>query len=143
MLTPAQTVEVSFYAGYAAAGVIPTAVATVIAGLTPEGEARITARFLPTLRNMEDGIAASVDGMDTKQAAVWFRNDHETRERAISYWSQRIALCRFLGLEPGPACSLNDLPPFSPCCPKGSTGTGTTSPTDPATVLSTPAIFVV
>lgn len=143
-LTAAQVVEVSFYAGYSAAAAIPTAVATVIAALTPEGEARITSRFLPTLRNMEDGIAASVDGMDTKQAAVFFRNEHETRERAISYWAQRIALCRFLGLEPGPACSVNDLPPFSPCCPKGSTGGGgTTDPTAPGTVLTTPAIFAV
>jgi hypothetical protein len=142
-LSPAQQVEVAFYAGYSAAGVLPTAVATVIAALTPEGEARLTSRFLPTLRNMEDGIAASVDGMDTAQAAVWFRNQHELRERAVSYWWQRIALCRFLGLDPGPACSVNDLPPFSPCCPKGSVGGGTTSPTDPITILTTPAVFVV
>ena len=143
MLSPAQRVEVSFYAGYAAAASIPTVVATVLDALTPEGEARITTRFLPTLRAMEDGIAASVDGMDTKQAAVWFRNDHETAERAATYLYQRVALCRFLGLDPGPACSINDLPPFTSCCPRGGSSSGGGTPTDPTVTLTTPAIFAV
>jgi hypothetical protein len=144
-LTAAEQVEVSFHAGYPAAGAIPTEVAAVIATLTAEGEARLRTRFLPVLNAMEQGIADSIELVDTKQAAVFIRNENELRERAAGYYWRRMSLCRFLGLDPGPALVLTDLPPFTTCCPRGATGGGgTTTPIDPTTGLSfTPAVYAV
>ena len=145
MLTAAESTDTAHHAGYAAAGAIPSEVAAVLASLTPEAEARLRIRFLPALNAMEAGIAASVELVNTKQAAVFVRNENELRERAAMYHWQRVALCHFLGLPPGPGAALTDLPPFTTCCPRSTSASGgTTAPIDPSTGLdAVPAVFVV
>lgn len=130
-LTAAETVDVRRYAGYPAAGSPPAddALAVALAGLSAEGESVIRTTFLPALAAIEIGLTGSSSILDTAKAAVWERNPAELVERALLYRTQRIALCRFLGVEPGPGV-YDPLPVVVPDDPSGG-------------VALPPAVFVV
>lgn len=54
---------------------------------------------LPVLRDDIYGVRAN---SDTAQAAVWFRNKDELKERRQLYKYFRLELVNFMGLTPGP-----------------------------------------
>lgn len=145
MLTAVEQVQVRRFCGYAIAPATPDALDAVMVGLTPEQEDVVRTTFLPSLVVLELGLASAADSLDTAKAAVWERNTNELAERSLLYRARRIDLCRFLGVDLGPAVVADPvLVVPDPCC-KGSGSTATpTIPTDPTTGLSyIPAVFVV
>ena len=72
-----------------------------LANCTPE-EAAIAQTQLATLRGLEAGIPTAGLAMDTDAAAGWTRNRSEAQDRIRLYQWQRVELCRFLGVPPGP-----------------------------------------
>lgn len=69
--------------------------------LRPEEET-IVINFLTTLSTLEAAIPASGDNLDTDQAAVWYHNKNEVRDRTKLYSQWRRQLCNFVGIAPGP-----------------------------------------
>jgi hypothetical protein len=70
--------------------------------LRPEEEA-IVVNYLTQLSLLEAAIPASGDNLDTDQAAVWYHNKNEVRDRTklFNQWCRN--LCGFIGVAPGPA----------------------------------------
>lgn len=101
-LTAAEQVAVRRYAGYGVAGAAPDALDTAMLALNPDQETVVRTTFLPSLAVLELGLTGAADTLDTAKAAVWERNPAELAERSVLYRGQRLALCRFLGIEPGP-----------------------------------------
>lgn len=58
--------------------------------------------FLTNLRLLEADIPAIRSNLDTKQAAVWYWNDNEIRDRMRLYTTWRKNLCGYLGVGYGP-----------------------------------------
>ena len=142
-LTAVQRVQTRRYAGYGISPATPDALDTVLATLTEEQEAVVATTFLPSLVTLEAGLLGAAETIDTAKAAVWERKAQELAERSMLYRGQRLALCRFLGVAPGPAMADPVMVVPDPCC-KGSSGGGTDVPIDPTTGLAgVPAVFVV
>ena len=101
---PTEAVAIRRHAGYPAAGTAGAtdALATKLVSLTTTEEMVVLDTFLPALDRLEAAIPSASDTLDTKQAAVWHRNPTEIAERIELYRQQRIALCAFLGVDPGP-----------------------------------------
>lgn len=102
-LSATERVEVRRQAGYPAGAADPAdAVSAVLSSLTTEGEAVLRLSFLPPLVRLELAVIGTTETLDTAKAAVWERNAVELTERMGLYRAMRVALCRFLGIEPGP-----------------------------------------
>ncbi len=133
-LDPVERVSVRRHTGYPVAGAAPSdALAAKLAGLTLDEEVVILDRFLPVLDDLEMAIPAAGKSLDTAQAAVWKRNPLELAERINLYRSERLALCYFLGIEPGPG-----IPPLPIVTDPGGGSGG-----EPPAPLYPPAVFVV
>lgn len=127
-----ETVNVRRHAGYSASGAQPDdALAAALAAISAEGETVLRTLFLPALDGLEAAILNSGEGLDTKSAAVWHRNENELLERSTLYRAQRLALCHFLGVEPGPGIDTLWVVPIEPV--PGETPAG----------VYPPAVFVV
>ncbi len=59
--------------------------------------------FLTELPLLESDITSVRLNMDTAQAAVWYWNKNELRDRVRLYNVRRLALCALLGIPPGPS----------------------------------------
>lgn len=105
---PPEQVAIRRHAGYPAAGLAGStdALAVRLAALSPDEETVVLDLYLPSLDAMERALAQAGDSLDTKQAAVWHRNPAELAERNALYTDQRLRLCAFLGIEPGPGVML-------------------------------------
>lgn len=57
---------------------------------------------LSDLYKLETAVLSAGDNLDTAQAAVWYRNKNEVRDRMglLASWSRR--LCALVGVSPGP-----------------------------------------
>lgn len=121
MLTAVEAMEIRRQTGYSAVPAAPSEDFTaVLAALSPEAEAVLRVTFLPSLTLLELSLWGASDTLDTKKAAVWERNALEVPERTSLYRAQRLALCRFLGIPPGPA--IYDMVITSPGADGGSDG---------------------
>lgn len=67
-----------------------------------DGELSVLRRYLATLNVLEAAIPHAADNLDTNQAAVWTRNQNESRDRERLYDGWRVRLCDFLGIPSGP-----------------------------------------
>lgn len=69
--------------------------------LQPGEEDRVRDIFLAKLAVLEEDTYDVRDNIDTDQAAVWYHNKQEIRDRIklFNYW--RLKLCAFLGIPPG------------------------------------------
>lgn len=119
MLTAGQLVDVRRYMGYPMQGDIPAtdnsdmAYGWVSSGawqtlyhrlstMSAEEEA-VVVSYLTTLSTLEAAIPSSGDNLDTDQAAVWYHNKNEVRDRTKLFMQWRRQLCGFIGIAPGPA----------------------------------------
>ena len=119
-LTDAQKLDARRFAGYPALGdaaindlsdfaygyTSPGQVRTLFHRLTtlrPEEEAVLTTFYLPNLTALEAAIPASGANLDTDQASVWVHNKSEISDRAKLFRQQRLDMCGFLGISPGPS----------------------------------------
>lgn len=71
----------------------------------PEEEAVIRTTYLANLYTLETAIVGASANLDTDQAAVWFHNKNEQRDREALFTSWRMKLCAFIGVAPGPGLS--------------------------------------
>jgi hypothetical protein len=67
-----------------------------------DGEVAVLRRYLVTLAALESAIPRSSENLDTNQAAVWTRNQNESKDRELLFDSWRTRMCAFLGVPPGP-----------------------------------------
>jgi len=74
-----------------------------ISNMSSDEEDQVRSVFLTNLILLEADIPATRDNIDTAQAAVWYRNKNELRERWAIYDDWRRRLCDFIGCECGPA----------------------------------------
>lgn len=72
-----------------------------LSNLTPT-EATIVQQKLTDLRTLETAVPAAGANLDTDQAAVWYHNKNEVRDRMGLYRMWRVELCNILGIPPGP-----------------------------------------
>lgn len=103
-LTDVERTELHRQCGY------PVAAASGAAAFLDLRSAALTAaeqvvlrRYLATLAGLEAAVPKASDSLDTDQAAVWTRNQHEVRDRLVLLDEWRRRLCGFLGVRPGPA----------------------------------------
>jgi hypothetical protein len=113
-LTETQKVQVRYYCGYGALGqqALPAngyrffveygEMEYKLINMQPEEESEVITYYLPNLLQLKSDIPAIRDNIDTKQAAVWFWNEKEFRDRRTLFNYVRRELCAFLGLTPGP-----------------------------------------
>lgn len=71
--------------------------------LTLEQEFITINTYLVNLNQLEADIVSVRQNMDTKQAAVWYWNTNELRDRNKLYTMWRRYLCEYLGVDYGPA----------------------------------------
>ena len=64
-------------------------------------EGAVVLSYLTQLNAMEAAIVSSSDNLDTDQAAVWYHNKNELRDRYNLYNSWRRRLCEIIGVYPG------------------------------------------
>jgi hypothetical protein len=57
--------------------------------------------FLVELPQLESDLFSARSNLDTAQAAVWYWNKNELRDRRRLYNMRRLDLCAFLGIPPG------------------------------------------
>ncbi len=69
--------------------------------LLPDEYDKIVNFFLVNLPVLETDVYGVRNNMDTKQAAVWYWNEKEQRDRTRLYNYFRKELCRFLNIPPG------------------------------------------
>lgn len=74
-----------------------------------DSEVAVVRTYLSTLRELECAIPAAAVNLDTAQAAVWTRNENETRDREALFDGWRRRLCGFLGVPSGPALAASGL----------------------------------
>lgn len=148
-LTATERVATRRFAGYPVGGAAPAdALAVILDGLTGDEEAVLRTVYLAPLARLEVAIPNASDTLNTESAAVWKRNPVETAERAVLFRSIRMAMCRYLGIEPGlgvaePAIIV-PVPGETPIPTPGGGG-GVIDPDDPLAKDQTivPAILVV
>lgn len=70
--------------------------------LQPTEEEVVRTVYLANLSTLESAVPTTSDNLDTKQAAVWFHNENEQRDREALLDSWRRRLCQFLGIPFGP-----------------------------------------
>lgn len=69
--------------------------------MTSDEVAEVTSQ-LANLSTLEAALYSMSASLDTAQAAVWTRNPQELQERQTLYTWQRLKLCEFFGIQPGP-----------------------------------------
>ncbi|MEB0133571.1 hypothetical protein, partial [Pseudomonas sp. CCI2.4] len=72
-------------------------------------EVVIRTTYLANLALLETDVVGTRANLDTDQAAVWYHNKNEQRDRDRLLDSWRRRLCGFLGIPPGPALSESGL----------------------------------
>lgn len=118
MLTARQLVDVRRYMGYPMQGdIIASDFSDAAYGWVSTGawqtlyhrlnslstdEEAVVVNYLTTLATLESAIPASGDNLDTDQAAVWYHNKNEVRDRTKLFTQWRRQLCSFVGIAPGP-----------------------------------------
>lgn len=140
-LTAVEQVQVRRFCGYGVAQATPDLLDAIMAGLSPEQETVIRTAFLPSLAVLELALTATSDNLDTASAAVWTRNPAELAERSVLYRGQRLALCRFLGVDIGLAI-LDPVMIVPDACGCGTAGSGG-GIGGGAGLSAIPAVFVV
>jgi len=114
MLTEDQKESVRYYCGYGMFGlqalpasgyrfsVVYGTLEYKMINLQPGEEARVVLNYIPKLIQLEQDTFDVRENLDTWQAAVWYWNRMEIRDRVklFRYW--RMELCNFLGIPPGP-----------------------------------------
>jgi hypothetical protein len=112
--TDAEKVLIRKYTGYAMKGGIPVqnfgwrffqwygTLEFFMINLSIDEETEIRTNFMPKLANLETDSYTARDNLDTKQAAVWYWNTNEIRDRQRLYNYWRLLLCDFMGIPPGP-----------------------------------------
>ena len=65
----------------------------------------VISNFVTELNLLETAVVDAGDNLDTDKAAVWVHNKDEVRDRRALYSIRRKDLCRFIGVNPGPAIS--------------------------------------
>ena len=112
--TEAEKVDVRRFCGYPAYGAGPSgfqgwrffqAYGTLefrLNNMDPAEEAVIRTTYLASLYQLETDIVGTRTNLDTDQAAVWFhnKNEHRDRERLFASWRRKLAA--FLGIPTGP-----------------------------------------
>lgn len=120
MLTDQQMSDVRRFAGYplladtvadnsrdfAYGWVSPGTWATLyhrLTNLRPEEESTLISVYLTSLAQLETDLVSTTDNLDTDQAAVWYHNKNEMRDREkmLDMWRRRM--CYFIGIPPGPS----------------------------------------
>lgn len=71
--------------------------------IRPEEETRLVSVYLTNLALLEQDVVDSRDNVDTKQAAVWYRNEQEIAEKRDLFDDWRRRMCYFIGIAPGPS----------------------------------------
>ena len=77
--------------------------------MQPSEEVVIRTTYLANLAVLETDVVGTRVNLDTDQAAVWYHNKNEQRDRDRLLDSWRRRLCGFLGIPPGPALSESGL----------------------------------
>ena len=113
-LSDAEKVQIRKYCGYPMFGGIPvqnfgwryfTHYGTLeffMINLSSLEETEIRSNFLVKLPQLETDAFSVRDNLDTKQAAVWYWNTNEIKDRQKLYNYWRSLLCQFVGIPPGP-----------------------------------------
>jgi len=73
-------------------------------------EFQVLRQYVAQLYTLETAIPSTSDNLDTDQAAVWFHNKNELRDREQLFDAWRKRLCGFLGIPPGPALNVGGGP---------------------------------
>ena len=73
-----------------------------LTNMAPDEEAEVTTYFLPKLLQLQTDVYDVRLNSDPAQAAVWYRNPKELREREQNYDKWRKWLCDFIGCQYGP-----------------------------------------
>lgn len=71
--------------------------------LTAAEESVARETYLANLYTLETAIFGTSANLDTAQAAVWYHNKNELRDRNDLFDDTRRRFCRFFGVEDGPA----------------------------------------
>lgn len=116
--TNQEKVDVRRFCGYGAFGGIAspafgyrffTAYGTLefkLNNLATEEEATLRAVYLTSANSLyalESAMYGTSANLDTAQAAIWFHNKNELKDRARLFNRMRSDLCDYLGVQPGPA----------------------------------------
>jgi hypothetical protein len=112
--TDAQKVDIRRHCGYPAYGdgavVFPypwimkqyLALEYRLLHMSAEEGAVVVNTYLANLTTLESAIPAASQNLDTDQAAVWFHNKNELRDRDQLFDAWRRRLANFLGIPVGP-----------------------------------------
>lgn len=115
MFTDAQKVQIRFYCGYGAFGSIPIPnfgwrymtqygdLEFRLNNMSQDEQDEVINFYLPNLLLLKQDIPAVRDNSDTSQAAVWYRNKNELKERRANFTGLRMDLCHFIGCDYGPS----------------------------------------
>lgn len=133
---PTERIAIRIHCGYPARGTSGEADALdeAMDRLSDDEVSVVQTDWLPRLAALDQAVVGAGIGpdaaLDTARAAVWERNPIEMYERELLYYRQRVALCAFLDVPPGPGCT----PPPAPVAPATpAEGGGSTPPaTGPA-----------
>jgi hypothetical protein len=113
-LTEAQKIKVRYYCGYGMIGqqMLPAngyrffqaygEMEYKLINMQTGEEDEVINYYLVNLDQLKSDIPSVRNNIDTKQAAVWFWNNKEFRDRRTLFNYVRKELCNFLGLTPGP-----------------------------------------
>jgi hypothetical protein len=71
-------------------------------------EGAVIVTYLTTLNGLETAIAGAGANLDTDQAAVWYHNKNEVRDRVRLYNWHRRELCKIMGVPPGEGLDASD-----------------------------------
>lgn len=93
---------------YLAFGMIEMSLYTRLTNLTAVEETRLST-FLTTLDLLWTAISSSTANLDTDQAAVWYHNKNEVRDRTKLYQGEARRMCAFLMLPTGPGLGSGSL----------------------------------
>ena len=114
MLTEVQKSQVRYFCGYGALGeqALPAngyrffteygEMEYKLINLQPGEEWEVINYYIVNLSQLKSDIPTVRNNVDTKQAAVWYWNTNELRDRRRLFNYVRRELCNFLGLTPGP-----------------------------------------
>lgn len=115
MFSDAQKVQIRFYCGYGAFGSVPIPnfawrysdqygdLEFRLNNLSADEENEVITFYLPNLQLLKTDIPAVRTNSDTAQAAVWYRNANELKERRSNFNGLRMDLCHFVGCDYGPS----------------------------------------
>lgn len=112
--TNAQKIQIRKYCGYPLLGGVPIPnfgfrffqaygdLEFRLINMAPEEEFEVISNYLVKLPQLETDVFNVRLNSDTAQAAVWYRNAKELKERESNYDKWRKWLCDFMGCQYGP-----------------------------------------